>query len=457
MSAARILPRRALVLLAFVLAAVCALPAQSQLPTRAAMPDAIVLVVKFVEGGLLRPSTGVVVGRSNTGDGLVVVSAEFAGDGEGLNVLDVGTDLERDGIPARLLRSSSEGSLALLAVPGLSRPAARVTFNTPERDHELRLAAFPPAEMLADGALPFWIPVNVAGKVTGENQALLPGSAVPNLTGPLLDLCGQWSGLVIASGEPGINAVEPPRVILGDEMLRLTEAMDIDLRLEACMQFAPVGGVAMQSAPAPAPNRTGDGGPSWLDQLLDEAQLGKGALVFLLSALISGLVFWILVKRRAAQQRRQKIRRTMQADTMTFSATGMPTRRTREDHPPSRVTSPATQAPGAGGWLRIEGTHADGRPLRAVTSIGDGRFQAVIGRAGVQLTADGPGISRRHAVILGEGGRLLISDLGSRNGTFVNGVRCQQDEVFFIDEKDKILLGAAEIIVRMAPARGPVT
>jgi pSer/pThr/pTyr-binding forkhead associated (FHA) protein len=88
-----------------------------------------------------------------------------------------------------------------------------------------------------------------------------------------------------------------------------------------------------------------------------------------------------------------------------------------------------------------------------VTPIHDGKFQAVIGRAGVQLAADGPGISRKHAVIVGEGGRFTLSDLGSRNGTFLNGVRCQKDEVFYVKEGDKILLGAAEVTVRLSAPR----
>ena len=148
------------------------------------------------------------------------------------------------------------------------------------------------------------------------------------------------------------------------------------------------------------------------------------------------------------------MKRAMQMETVTVSVDGLPTRKA-EPEPPT--FEPSTSPPGASGWLRIEGEHADGRPLRAVTSINEGKFQAVIGRVGVPLAADGPGISRKHAVIVGEGARLTISDLGSRNGTFVNGVRCQKDEVFYIEEADKILLGAAEVTVRLSPAKGPFT
>lgn len=436
--------------------------APAQLPTRASMPEPVVLVVRAVGEDQVAPVAGVVFGVNKAGERLVAVPAVYAAEAGALFVLESGTDLGRDGLPARRLppREGFEASdaLAVIAVPGLRRPPIPMTFNPPPGDHEVRLAAWPPADMMAAGALPFWVPVNVRGKLVDQPQSLVAGATVPNLTGPLIDLCGHWAGMVIATGEPGVDATEPPRVILNDELIGISKAtgMDASLRLEACMQVAPVGGVALETAPAPeAPAaREQRPPPQGLAALLEDANIGAGAIVFLLSAVVSGIIFWVLIKRRAAAQRRAKLRRQLQTETRTFSPTGLPTRQTRVE---PQTFKPATQPPGTSGWLRIEGSHADGRPLRAVTAIKDTKFQAVIGRAGVPLAADGPGISRKHAVIVGEGGRLTISDLGSRNGTFVNGVRCQQDEVFYIEEGDKIILGAAQVTVRMSPAKGPVT
>jgi pSer/pThr/pTyr-binding forkhead associated (FHA) protein len=45
----------------------------------------------------------------------------------------------------------------------------------------------------------------------------------------------------------------------------------------------------------------------------------------------------------------------------------------------------------------------------------------VIGRAGTDLVLDDPEVSRRHAVIRDHDGLVEIEDLGSRNGTRVNG------------------------------------
>jgi hypothetical protein len=399
----------------------------------------------------------VVFARNKRGEALIAVPASLAAGDAELFVLDGGTDLTLHGRAAARVSPETEGPLAVLAVPGLQRPAIRATFNPPEVDHELRLAAWPNADRMAAGDLPYWVPINVGGVSPGQRQALLDGQSVPNVSGPLLDLCGQWAGMVIAAD----NTADPaaaPRILLNDALLEAAELMGIALRREACAEVAPIGGqaaAARPAAPTPAPSRAPARSSSgMLDNILKDAQLGLGSVVFVLSVVVAGLVFWIAVKRRTAAQRRRKLKRTLQTETVTFSSTGLPERQTRAE---PTTFEPKTAPPQSRGWLRIEGNHADGRPLRAVTALRDGKFQAVIGRAGVELSADGPGISRRHAAITVEGGRMTLTDLGSRNGTFVNGVRCLPDEVFVITDKDKILLGAAQVQVRTSPGKGPVT
>jgi pSer/pThr/pTyr-binding forkhead associated (FHA) protein len=49
--------------------------------------------------------------------------------------------------------------------------------------------------------------------------------------------------------------------------------------------------------------------------------------------------------------------------------------------------------------------------------------ELVIGREDAGLTIDDEELSRRHAVVRVVGGSVEIEDLGSRNGTFVNGQR----------------------------------
>lgn len=62
------------------------------------------------------------------------------------------------------------------------------------------------------------------------------------------------------------------------------------------------------------------------------------------------------------------------------------------------------EGPGAGRRVEIEG-------------------EVVIGREDAGLTIDDAEMSRRHAVVRASGSAIEVEDLGSRNGTFVNGTR----------------------------------
>ena len=71
--------------------------------------------------------------------------------------------------------------------------------------------------------------------------------------------------------------------------------------------------------------------------------------------------------------------------------------------------------------------------------------ELVIGRSadGFGALKGDPEISRRHAQISRtDEGRLYISDLGSTNGTFINGVRITQK---ILDHGVTVKIGTAEI------------
>ena len=66
-----------------------------------------------------------------------------------------------------------------------------------------------------------------------------------------------------------------------------------------------------------------------------------------------------------------------------------------------------------------------------------------IGRSdGVHLRIDSTQVSREHARILKHQGELRIKDLGSTNGTFVNGERVTR---CMLQNKDVISLGGMEL------------
>src|SRR3712207_77745 len=62
----------------------------------------------------------------------------------------------------------------------------------------------------------------------------------------------------------------------------------------------------------------------------------------------------------------------------------------------------------------------------------------------IPLVDDGQ-VSRRHARVVVQGGPLLLSDLGSRNGTLLNGERLQGEAG--LQRGDRFQVGEAAVLV----------
>jgi hypothetical protein len=94
--------------------------------------------------------------------------------------------------------------------------------------------------------------------------------------------------------------------------------------------------------------------------------------------------------------------------------------------------------------------HAPGGPAREVAL--DGR-PLTIGRAtDVEVVLVDPLASRRHARLSSRAGRLVISDLGSTNGTRLNGDAVREAVV---GPGDRIEIGATRLEIVVAPASEP--
>jgi diguanylate cyclase (GGDEF)-like protein len=74
-----------------------------------------------------------------------------------------------------------------------------------------------------------------------------------------------------------------------------------------------------------------------------------------------------------------------------------------------------------------------------------GQGQAVIGRAPIaEVRIEDDGISRAHARVRADGKQVWVEDMGSRNGTFVNGTRLAAPHE--LSEGDKIQVGRGTVL-----------
>jgi hypothetical protein len=66
-----------------------------------------------------------------------------------------------------------------------------------------------------------------------------------------------------------------------------------------------------------------------------------------------------------------------------------------------------------------------------------------------EMGCDSKSVSRRHAQLASLDGRLVIEDLGSANGTYVNGKRLEPYAPASLEDGDTLHLGKLEVVVRM--------
>jgi hypothetical protein len=75
----------------------------------------------------------------------------------------------------------------------------------------------------------------------------------------------------------------------------------------------------------------------------------------------------------------------------------------------------------------------------------DVETEVVIGREDTDLTIDDVELSRRHAVVRRHASRLQVEDLGSTNGTYVDGTRIQEPTI--LGGGAEIQIGTTKLVV----------
>lgn len=95
------------------------------------------------------------------------------------------------------------------------------------------------------------------------------------------------------------------------------------------------------------------------------------------------------------------------------------------------------------------------------------RGQVLIGRADpsrgimpdIDLTPDGglaAGVSRQHARLFYRDGAYLVEDLGSANGTYINGRKTAPQAAMSLHHGDEVCCGGLQMRIQLQPATSPI-
>jgi hypothetical protein len=473
------------------------LPGTAVAQETAPMSSSVVLVLKLVSTTHVKPVTGIVV----SADGRVMVPADFVSAESEIIVLDGGTDIISHGRPAEVIEGAVAGGLALLAVEGLNRPAITLSKNATRENAELHLLAFPPADKIAEGAQPLWVPVKVemAGS-TGET-AVSPTTPLPNVTGAIIDACGHLVGMNLADGTQSLEAGRTPTTIFSDELGKILDSMQLNLALAGCVTEArsedapaarhdkPVADKVPEAEEVKpestetepdivADHEVNSSAVSENATLVKPADTGGIAVVktdaspsiwhlapwwlLLSSGVVMILVIWKIIlllrlgRHDATQTGHEK------PATVTGLASDEPDTAQLQagseysTDAPRAVPLDATEMPdmnalpnGSNGLVVIEGMLGDDARFKRYCVVNTDQINIVIGRGEADINIEHPAISRAHIRIEGDNGSMTVSDLGSSNGTFIRGIPCLRDEIMFIDSTDEILLGDVRFCVRV--------
>lgn len=446
------------------------------------MPPWTVPVLRLVSSTYVEPTTGIVISDS----GLVLVPEDFASMGDEIVVLDGGTDIIRNGRPARIERKFSGDGLQVLFVQGLTRRGVTFAAGEPGEGSEVVLTAFPPAEQIAEGEPPLSIPASTVFLKESGSPAISTETALPNVTGGIVDSCGNLVGVSLAADVQSMQPSPDTRYLWRNRLLSILGEMQIkppvfdctgdaiepleepeadeipaeelpaeepeitqsEMEQETVPEDEPAGDLALQD------ENTSDEPlepqekelpvailPPIEQDLVEDANTEGEAGTRKWPWLIAALAFFGLglLIHRLRQSRRSVIGRT--------AVTEKPF--------PVSVQDGEEEAdlphPVPGSILLIRGTLADGTSFEDSFPVSEQAINVTIGRRDADLKIDSPAVSRRHANLNGTSRELTVTDLGSSNGTSINGVPCLEGEIMFISPGDVLVLGNARCTIEIKP------
>jgi hypothetical protein len=438
------------------------------------MPSWTVPVLRLVSATHVEPTTGVILSDS----GLVLVPEDFAGMGDEIIVLDGGTDIIRNGRPARIEKIFTQEGLQVLSVEGLTRQGVTLAAGSLEEGSQVTLTAFPPAELITEGEPPLNIPASIT--LVGENgRPSISGEAqLPNVTGALVDSCGNLVGVSLADDVQSMETSPSTRYQWRETLLHVLREMQVAPREFDCSGSKQAGEeesplpaeepvveetatVQAESQPDEEPVAEEQDSEQQADIQQDEQapleteilppfekdfaqkpqedeESGRSGWMWLLAAIILiGLGFGL-----------HRLRQDKNVDTGAEpESTGTDTEHdvdTLEEE--SSAPEPLLES-----LLLIRGELADGTAFEDSCAVSENAINVVIGRGETDLVIDSPAVSRQHAGLNGTARDLTVSDFGSSNGTSINGVPCLEGEIMFIEPGDTLVLGDARCSLEIKP------
>jgi hypothetical protein len=421
------------------------------------MPAWTVPVLRLVSATHVEPTTGIVLSDS----GLVLVPEAFAAMGDEIIVLDGGTDIIRNGRPARIEKKFTFEGLQVLFVEGLRRQGVTLAATALQQDDPVLLAAFPPAEQIAEGKPPLSVQATV--DVFSENgRPSIPDEAgLPNVTGALVDRCGNLVGVSLADDIQTMESSAATRYQWRDVLVDIFTDMAIPLREFDCSgsqqpEPEPVAEEEVTEEPVPAepdppaeePAVEESPEPEEAEEIVEEEPVpepqpseeplpdslppfedkgsGLGRWLWLLAALVLAVGGYLVHRVR---NNRPEVAPPEADDTPAVEI----------EFEDDAVDSP----PPLDSQLVLTGILKDGTEFEDSCEVSERAMNVTIGRGDCDLVIPSPAVSRRHVQLNGSWHELTVSDLGSSNGTSINGVPCLEGEIMYLEPGDALVLGDA--------------
>ncbi len=445
------------------------------------MPAWIVPVLRLVSATRVEPTTGVVISAA----GLVLVANDFADSGDEIIVLDGGTDIIRHGRPAEITHRFPAEGLMVLSVTSLQRRAVRFTASDLADGSSVRLQAFPPAELIEQGAPPLDVSATIYIHPETKKVTISGATLLPNVTGPILDACGRLTGYSSADGVQSMSTAESPRYHWKGSLLAILNELQIDIIEMPCEQPPPSVAPEDETNVEIGVNLTDEnetgkvetnehktkdepeeellweldvlppiedfddlandanheviGAEAKDDNAVEDEDGGLPVWTWLLASFLLLASAWVL----------HRIRNIRSLNAETEAQVGQPS----SPLAPEDNDELSYPAPGLDSLLVIEGILSDGTQVRQSCKVSRNAINIVIGRGNADININSSAISRQHVSLNGTREMLTITDLASSNGTSINTIPCLEGETMFIEPGDIIILGNARFSYKIVPVK----